>query len=305
MKLFIIGNGFDIGHKLQTKYWHFRTYLENRYPDFLTAFEAHYDIYPNMSDNEKSNLLWNEFETNLANIDEDTIIEKGSSIEMALESGDVGIEDTLYDYFSEEFDYIKLLAKYLKQWVRTIKIRDVQKASTFITNNNFYVTFNYTALLETVYGVSLSKIIHIHGSLREYDIDPVLGHGNQERISVINKKRIEAENLFDEKSTSICKVVEGYYKTTFKDVNRYAMRLSNVSNFGYDEICVIGHSLAGVDMRYFKEIDLLTKSCLIWKVYYYNFDEKEKLKRNLISAGINENRIILVCATEFYNIKTC
>lgn len=46
MKLFIIGNGFDIGHGLPTHYWDFRTYLENRDPSFLTAFEEHYDIYP-------------------------------------------------------------------------------------------------------------------------------------------------------------------------------------------------------------------------------------------------------------------
>lgn len=53
MKLFIIGNGFDIGHGLPTQYWDFRTYLENRDPNFLTAFEEHYDIYPNMSNDEK------------------------------------------------------------------------------------------------------------------------------------------------------------------------------------------------------------------------------------------------------------
>ena len=33
-------------------------------------------------------------------IDEDIIIENATSIEMDLESGDVGIEDTLYDYFT-------------------------------------------------------------------------------------------------------------------------------------------------------------------------------------------------------------
>lgn len=55
-------------------------------------------IYPNMSDDAKKKLLWNELETNLANIDEDIIIENATSIEMDLESGDVGIEDTLYDY---------------------------------------------------------------------------------------------------------------------------------------------------------------------------------------------------------------
>ena len=58
---------------------------------FLNAFEMHHNIYPNMS--EKKDLLWSELETNLANIDEDIIIEDATSIEMYLESGDVGIDD--------------------------------------------------------------------------------------------------------------------------------------------------------------------------------------------------------------------
>ena len=101
MKLYIIGNGFDIAHGLPTQYWDFRTYLEHVAYDFLQAFEEHYYIYPNMSDDAKKKLLWNELETNLANIDEDIIIENATSIEMDLESGDVGIEDTLYDYFTK------------------------------------------------------------------------------------------------------------------------------------------------------------------------------------------------------------
>jgi len=68
VKLFIIGNGFDKGHGLATSYWDFRMYLENHYPNFLSTFEEHYNIYPKMDVDSKRKLLWNEFETNLANI---------------------------------------------------------------------------------------------------------------------------------------------------------------------------------------------------------------------------------------------
>lgn len=53
MKLFIIGNGFDIGHGLPIKYWDFRTFLDLVHPEFLKSFEEHYDIYPGMSDEAK------------------------------------------------------------------------------------------------------------------------------------------------------------------------------------------------------------------------------------------------------------
>lgn len=302
MKLFIIGNGFDIGHGLPTQYWDFRTYLENVYPDFLYAFEEHYYIYPRMADAEKAKLLWNELETNLANIDEDVIIENGVSVDMDLEGGDIGIEDTLYQYFSDEYRYIERLAKYLKQWVRTIRIRDTKKKSSLITNDAVYITFNYTAVLENVYGIAPSKITHIHGSLRQYDIEPVLGHGNQERIERILEKREEAERLFDEKWSSICRVVEDYYKRTFKDVSRYSIRLPRLDAKTIDEICVIGHSLAGVDRTYFNRIDNMTSGRLKWKVYYYREEEKERLKNNLMDAGVDSERIELVPSSEFYDL---
>ena len=57
MKLFIIGNGFDIGHGLPTGYWDFRTFLDLVHTEFLKSFEEHYDIYPGMSDEAKKKTL--------------------------------------------------------------------------------------------------------------------------------------------------------------------------------------------------------------------------------------------------------
>ena len=120
------------------------------YPEFLYAFESHYYIYPANDEEAQKNLLWNELEKNLANIDEDVIIDDALQMDMALESGDVGIEDTLYEYFTEEYKYIERLAKYLKQWVRTIRIRDVKPKTSLINSfqEALYITFNYTAVLE-------------------------------------------------------------------------------------------------------------------------------------------------------------
>lgn len=304
MKLFIIGNGFDKGHGLATSYWDFRMYLENLYPEFLNAFEEHYYIYPRMDEAAKQKLLWNELETNLANIDEDVIIEQAVSIDMDLESGDVGIEDTLYDYFSEEYRYIQKLAKYLKQWVRTIRVRDVERKSAIINemNDALYLSFNYTAVLEKVYKISEEKIIHIHGSLRERYGEPVLGHGSTTRIERIKEKQEAAERLFDEKEISICKAVKEYYLSTYKNVNKYMHRLLLLTGKEVDEIIVIGHSLAGVDMPYFQNIDMFTSRKANWKVYYHKDGERKQMKGNLSSCGIDISRIDMVQSDEFYDL---
>lgn len=304
MKLFIIGNGFDKGHGLNTSYWDFRTYLKNMYPEFLYAFESHYYIYPANYEEAQKNLLWNELEKNLANIDEDVIIDDALQMDIALESGDVGIEDTLYEYFTEEYKYIERLAKYLKQWVRTIRIRDVKPKTSLINNfqEALYITFNYTAVLERVYGISEGRIIHIHGSLRDHECDPVLGHGNIERIEQIDERLEEAGRMYDEKEISICKVIRDYYESTYKDVNRYVYKLSRVSNKNIDEIYVIGHSVAEVDLPYFRYIENCTHRQSNWIVYFFNKEEKDRTYKNLMDSGIQKSRIQMKKASEFYNL---
>ena len=132
---------------------------------------------------------------------------------------------------------------------------------------------NYTAVLERVYGISEGRIIHIHGSLRDHECDPVLGHGNIERIEQIDERLEEAGRMYDEKEISICKVIRDYYESTYKDVNRYVYKLSRVSNKNIDEIYVIGHSVAEVDLPYFRYIENCTHRQSNWIVYFFNKEE--------------------------------
>lgn len=304
MTLYILGNGFDLAHKLPTAYWDFRTYLKSAHPEFLEAFEEHYDIYPSMSDEAKKEYLWNRFESNLANIDEDSIIESGTSIEMDLESGDVGIEDTLYSYFTNEYQYIQKLSVYLKEWVRTIRIRDCLPRTSKIKDNidDLFLTFNYTATLENVYLIRPDKVIHIHGSLRDYTPDPVIGHGNKMRIDRISKKIEEAESLFDEKWVSICRVVRDYYSTTLKNTDKYSGCLERIRRSQPNEIIVVGHSLDGIDLPYFTLIDNYTDNKNIWTIVVHRDKEKLKLVNSLVTAGIDRKRIRTIPSGEFFDL---
>ena len=44
--LYIIGNGFDLAHGVDTCYWNFRTFPEREHWEFLLRFEALYGIQP-------------------------------------------------------------------------------------------------------------------------------------------------------------------------------------------------------------------------------------------------------------------
>lgn len=305
MKLYIIGNGFDLAHKLPTEYWNFRTYLESFYPDFLNSFEQHYNIYPGDPDEYKTDLLWNTFETNLANINENVIIENALALEMGLESGSVGIEDTLREHFKREYQYIDKLAIYLKQWVRTIKLRNTKPIVSSILNStdDHFITFNYTSVLENIYKVKPERMMHIHGSLHDNDDDPILGHGNKNKIEDIKGRKNHAKISCNEAEVSICSVIHDYYNTTLKNVNNYMHKLSYLWKFDFNEIIVAGHSVAGIDLPYFRQIDDITKKKCQWKIYYYRETEKEGIYKSLIAQNFSPRRFELLDAKEFYDIK--
>lgn len=138
--------------------------------------------------------------------------------------------------------------------------------------------------------------------MREYECDPVLGHGNIERIEKIDERLEEAERIYDEKEISICKVVKDYYERTYKDVNRYIHRLSRLNDIKIDEIHAIGHSVAGVDLPYFRRIGYYTKKYAKWIVYYFTNEERERICNNLINCGIRKDKIEMRPAKEFYDL---
>ena len=305
MKLYIIGNGFDLAHRLPTAYWDFRTYLEKMHPDFLESFEQHYEIYPGASEEYKRNLLWNDFETNLANINEPVIIENALALDMGLESGPVGIEDTLREYFRNEYKYIDLLAGYLKHWVRTIRIRDTLPIVSPIlkSTDDQFITFNYTSVLENVYGIDSGRVLHIHGSLHNEDDDPILGHGNSNRIEDIKGRKNHAQISRNEAEISICSVIHDYYRTTHKNIKNYMHKLTYLWKYPFDEIIVAGHSVAGVDLPYFRQIDDITQRKSKWKIYYFRESEKEGMHKSLIEQGFVSKRFELLDSKEFYDLR--
>ncbi len=58
MKLFVIGNGFDIGHGIRCKYSHFQEYLNAKRKDILEVMGKYYYT-------SEYSELWSDFETSL------------------------------------------------------------------------------------------------------------------------------------------------------------------------------------------------------------------------------------------------
>lgn len=89
---------------------------------------------------------------------------------------------------------------------------------------------------------------------------------------------------------------------TYKDISKYMYKLFGLSEKDVNEIVVIGHSIAGVDLPYFKNIDIFTHRKANWNVYYYCDRERQKMFDSLISCGINKERIKMLQSDEFYDL---
>jgi len=304
MKLFIIGNGFDRAHGLNTSYVDFRHYLEENDRGYLKCLEQMYNFVPESKREIVEEYLWKEFEKNLSAANEDEIIDMATSIDMGLEGGDIGIEDTLNDYWEDQYGFIERLNEFIKLWIKQININTSKKANRIKNNtNDLFLSFNYTLLLEKIYEIEKYNIVHIHGSIDEWnDSAPVIGHGDSFKISEMKRRSYEAGEEFDEKECSICNALANYYERTYKDIKHYILhnrsffeRLHNV-----DEIFVIGHSLGEVDMPYFKEIKKNVKTNVIWNIYYHDDGDDIVFRSKIMSLGVKKKNIQVLMSKEFF-----
>lgn len=81
-------------------------------------------------------------------------------------------------------------------------------------------------------------------------------------------------------------------------------KLTPIYKHSVEEIIVIGHSVEGIDLPYFKRIDEHTKRKAIWKVYYFDKAKLEPMQQALEEQGVSPKRIRMLDAVEFYDLKS-
>lgn len=315
MKLFVIGNGFDMAHSMPTSYGDFRDFLEEHYWEFLMQFESAYGYSTNIDEGDPytapiddlidriKGQLWRDFENNLVNISEDEIVDSVTGMDLGLEMGNIGVEDTMNEYLRSEYQYIKDLGEYLLEWVQGIEI-SLHKITNqiFEDDNSKFFSFNYTLVLEELYGIDEVNVLHIHGSTNVDDGEPLIGHGNTTCIERARRESLVASDRFDEMATSAYSAVADYYENTLKDVDfllfinsYYFDSLTDV-----DEVHIVGHSLGDVDMPYLSRIRESVDENAIWHVYYYNPDDADRFRAKISGLDISDDKIVVLHSNDFY-----
>lgn len=267
-KLYIIGNGFDLAHYIKSKYLDFMNYCRDNACEYFCVMNYLYD------DRDK---LWSRFEEELPNISKDKF---KSLIERYIKpyywktrgSGccELAIED-IVDYLWPNIEF--------RDWVYSIDISNRTRLIEFDPETSLFLSFNYTKTLEAMYGIPDKDILYIHGKFTKdngLDVNAItVGHG-------MSAEEVDRKfgNDDDEITNELKDLVNHFRKDTNKIINDNADFWSSLKDV--NEVYVFGHSMADVDLPYFKKVKESIKPDASWHISVHKDEEIPVMKQNAI-----------------------
>ncbi|MDY5635880.1 MAG: AbiH family protein [Streptococcus orisratti] len=301
-KLFIIGNGFDLAHKLPTSYFDFKNWILDQLEltevdrtefegansflsdlllpqlllmpdgreDFLKKdiFKFFFRLVSQLTDGD-----WSDFESSLGKIvdleiDFNTFYDKEGDIDHF--KNQYYLEDLNHSLI-EAISYLKddLFPNWVKSLPDTEQYRELSPMKKAILRNkdSLFLTFNYTMVLEEVYQLSEEKICHIHGSIADKQF--IYGHGYRLLPD-------EEPEFYCDLTHSMNKLQNALKKPVMELIAYHQMFFKQLIDI--EEIYFIGFNLSdpnSVDAPYFKEIFKVIPNI---KIYVDKFDIEKRIK---------------------------
>ncbi|WP_081411689.1 bacteriophage abortive infection AbiH family protein [Chryseobacterium gregarium] len=301
MRLYLIGNGFDITHNLNCKYCHFHTYLKNHRYDVLDCMAKFYDI-------EEDSELWSDFETNL---EKNIVYESLKDI----------IGDNTPNFMSDDFrdgdwydaeisveqecdELLQYIRNGFEEWIISLEV-DLLSKKFNLKNDDFYITFNYTETLERIYEILDSNILHIHHKVGE---KLIFGHGKKTDAFNVREALYGDQNIFEEvdeygnvESSEIGhekfaeNAVIAFYdkmrKPTEEVINHNHLFFSKLSPI--EEVIIWGLSYSDVDFPYIEKVLNSVNENVIWTLSYFSETDKHNAIRTMQRLGVDESLYII------------
>lgn len=291
MNLFIIGNGFDLAHKLPTRYEDFQKYLVSTYPKALNSNptfsiastqmpdgEEVYDknevvafLIDIISKAEEDGDKWSNVEKSLGELDFEEYFDDMSYLYNE-DKGDFNYFHQAYDYedVSSNFFAVTLKIKELfAEWVDTINIQLIEPKVSFQDminpDEDYFINFNYTPVLEEVYGGL--NVFHIHG---EQNSEIIFGHGNYKE---------DFENRYVGTEFNLWNIHYNLRKNTEQVMEEWIEMFHSLKSI--KNIYSYGFSFSQVDLPYIREIcRVINTENITW---YLNDYDCEVTRNNYIN----------------------
>lgn len=223
--------------------------------------------------------------------------------DLDLDSGPIGIEDTMDAYWEKQYGYVNSFEQYVREWIESVDTSRVKpRRRALIGSDDFFVTFNYTNLLENVYRIE--DVLHIHGGISSVtNTAPIMGHCNKNDIENFARQAKQADEKFSEGEASIKRAIANYLESIYKDTefiihSNYLFwnKLQDVN-----KVVIFGLSAGEGDLPYLRKILESVKSNAKWDVYYYDEDARFKLSRVMQEKINRENCVTYIPSDQFWD----
>lgn len=296
MKLYVIGNGFDVSHGISCKYYNFYDYLIEKRCDILEIMEKFYYV-------DKDSDLWSDFERSLEeDIDYDSLLEIISENTPNLASDDFYRElSTAQIYIKQECDeLLKNIRSGFEEWIESLDISQVSE-NYKLDISAYFITFNYTDVLERIYKIPVSNILHIHNKVGE---ELIFGHGKKSENFNVKEALYGDENVFLSKDEygniesneighekfaeyEVSTFYERMRKHTEDVIQNHTHFFDNLSEIS--EVIVLGHSYNEIDLPYFSKINKSINKEAKWILSYYSDKDRESAEKVMKAIEIPVN----------------
>jgi hypothetical protein len=279
IKLYIIGNGFDLWHRLPTSYRDFYGVARDTLDEIDSYFR--FDIG-------KDTVPWHDFENRLGTFDWRSLYEECDNTDVSSDDfkpGHVyGLEDELTERSS---DLVEAIRDHFEEWVEGIDISSASKQMDFEPAARF-ITFNYTSTLQEIYEIEESNLLHVHGRAGKTEL--VFGHG----VQIIEEPEFDSESgesnrtMFSDAEGSAKSPLYAFKKPVDEIIEKHRAYFAALGDIS--EVVIIGHSLNEVDLPYFRAIASRATRCN-WSVYCFEESDWDHHPHQLIRCGIGSDRI--------------
>lgn len=319
-KLYIIGNGFDMHHGIKSGYSNYRKWLEENDSDLYERLWEYYDV----DDDE----WWWQFEQSLGYPDMSDYIEQ-TAFENEPDYGSDDFRDR--DYHAGQFqaeDEIGGLVQEIRdsftEWVASLSLPLSDKKISLDKEDAYFINFNYTDTLQSVYNVSDENILSIHGNVTK-GTDLVLGHNrtydeiNTEYVVELPEPPADLndedlaewyDNHSDDGEGYIHQSVRGEVVSQISSLrkNTAGIILANKKIFeslkDVKHIFVYGLSFSSIDTPYIDElISHIDKDTVQWKVSYLTEDDLAKEQAYFKLKGIMSSLLSYIKLDELLLVK--
>lgn len=254
-RLYIIGNGFDLHHKINSSYKAFEAWLnQTGRLSGLDSVQSHF----NCED------FWWSFEENLGKFDFNNFaseIARDNLPDMMSEHADRTRSDARCEVENILEDWRKNIWGSFPNWLAQLNDPDPATKVFINPSSALFISFNYTLTLETLYNIAPEQIIHIHGKLGDPPKKLLLGHGG---LTVQYKDPFDGYTVDDPPDPNDQLAIEEAIRSAQKCADSWEKPIeTNISNFAHifddlnkiEELYAYGFSFSEIDKPYIETIN--------------------------------------------------